>query len=146
MIPATLVDIANATALFGWVVLVAAPLRRAWLILGARVVGVLLLLTYSILLIQAVARGGMGEGGGDFTSLAGVTALFTRPEGVLVGWVHYLAFDLWVGAWAVEDAERRGLKHWAVVPCLVFILLAGPLGLLLYLAARSSLARDKSFI
>ena len=146
MNPATLFDIANATALIGWLMLVAAPLKRAWLILGARVVGVLLLLTYSILLIQAVARGGMGEGGGDFTSLAGVTALFTRPEGVLVGWVHYLAFDLWVGAWAVEDAERRGLKHWAVVPCLVFILLAGPLGLLLYLAARSSLARDKSFI
>lgn len=142
---ATLFDIANAVALVGWLMLLAAPLKRAWLVHGARVVGVLLALTYSILLIQAVARGGMGEGGGDFTSLAGVTALFARPEGVLVGWVHYLAFDLWVGAWAVEDADRRGLKHWAVVPCLVFVFLAGPLGLLLYLAARTNLARDKTF-
>ena len=141
----TLFDIANATALIGWLMLVLAPLKRTWLVPGARVVGVLLALTYSILLIQAVASGGMSESGGDFTSLAGVTALFARPEGVLVGWVHYLAFDLWVGAWAVEDAYKRGLKHWAVVPCLVFIFLAGPLGLLLYLAARSSLARDKTF-
>lgn len=142
---ATLFDIANATALIGWLMLVLAPLKRTWLVPGARVVGVLLALTYSILLIQAVASGGMSEGAGDFTSLAGVTTLFARPEGVLVGWVHYLAFDLWVGAWAVEDADKRGLNHWAVVPCLVFIFLAGPLGLLLYLAARSGLARDKSF-
>lgn len=146
MNPATLFDIANATALIGWLMLIAAPLKRAWLVRGARVVGVLLALTYSILLIQAVARGGMGEGGGNFTSLAGVSALFARPEGVLVGWVHYLAFDLWVGAWALEDVYKRGLNHWVVVPCLVFIFLAGPLGLLLYLAARFSLARDKSFI
>lgn len=145
MDPAVLFDIANATAVIGWLMLFLSPLKRGWLVLGARVVGVLLALTYSTLLVSAVAGGGMSEGSGDFNSLAGITALFARPEGVLVGWVHYLAFDLWVGAWAVEDAERRGLKHWAVVPCLVFIFMAGPLGLLMYLAARSSLARDKTF-
>ncbi len=139
---ATLFDIANAGALIGWLMLAFAPLKRAWLVPGARIVGVLLAVLYSGLLIGAVMGGGME---GDFNSLAGVTALFARPEGVLVGWVHYLAFDLWVGAWAVEDADRRRLRHWAVLPCLVFIFLAGPLGLLLYLAARSSLARDKTF-
>ena len=139
---ATLFDIATAGALIGWLMLAFAPLKRACLVPGARVVGVLLAVLYSGLLIGAVMGGGME---GDITSLAGVTALFARPEGVLVGWVHYLAFDLWVGAWAVEDADRRGLKHWAVLPCLAFIFLAGPLGLLLYLAARSGLARDKSF-
>ena len=139
---ATLFDLANAGALIGWLMLAFAPLKRPWLVPGARVVGVLLAVLYSGLLIGAVMGGGME---GDFSSLAGVTALFARPEGVLVGWVHYLAFDLWVGAWAVEDAHRRDLKHWAVLPCLVFIFLAGPLGLLLYLAARSGLARDKSF-
>ena len=139
---ATLFDIANAGALIGWLMLAFAPLKRAWLVPGARIVGVLLAVLYSGLLIGAVMGGGME---GDFSSLAGVTALFARPEGVLVGWVHYLAFDLWVGAWAVDDAHRRGLRHWAVLPCLVFIFLAGPLGLLLYLTARSSLARDKSF-
>jgi len=140
---ATLFDLANAGALIGWLMLAFAPLERARLVAGARAVGVLMAVLYSGLLIGAVTGGGMGEG--DFTSLAGVTALFARPEGVLVGWVHYLAFDLWVGAWAVEDAHRRGLKHAFVLPCLVFVFLAGPLGLLLYLAARSSLARDKSF-
>ena len=141
----TLFDLANAGALLGWILLALAPLRRGWLVPGARIVGVLLALAYSALLIGAVTSGRVSEGGGDFTSLAGVTALFSRPEGVLVGWVHYLAFDLWVGAWAVEDAHRRGLRHGFVLPCLVFIFLAGPLGLLLYLAARTTLARDKTF-
>ncbi len=139
---ATLFDIANAGALIGWLMLAFAPLKRAWLVPGARIVGVLLAVLYSGLLVGAVMGGGME---GDFSSLAGVTALFARPEGVLVGWVHYLAFDLWVGAWAVEDAHRRGLNHAFVLPCLVFIFLAGPLGLLLYLAARAGLARDKTF-
>lgn len=139
---ATLFDLANAGALIGWLLLAFAPLKRAWLVPGARIVGVLLAVLYSGLLVGAVMGGGME---GDFSSLAGVTALFARPEGVLVGWVHYLAFDLWVGAWAVEDADRRGLKHAFVLPCLVFIFLAGPLGLLLDLAARAGLARDKTF-
>ena len=144
MTASTLFDLANAGALVGWILLAAAPLKRAWLVPAARIVGVLLAVTYSVLLIGAVTSGRVGDGG-DFSSLAGVTALFAQPEGVLVGWVHYLAFDLWVGAWAVEDAHRRGLKHGFVLPCLIFILLAGPLGLLLYLAARSALARDKTF-
>jgi hypothetical protein len=107
-------------------------------IAAARCIAVALAVTYTVLLVQAVAGGGLG---GDLTTLSGLTAGFSKPEAVLVGWVHYLAFDLWVGAWAVEDAGKRGLPHWAVLPCLFFILMAGPFGLLLYLAARTALTR-----
>ena len=55
---------------------------------------------------------------------------------MLVGWVHYLAFDLWVGAWETEEAERRGMPHAALVPCLALTFLAGPVGLLLFLVLR----------
>jgi len=37
--------------------------------------------------------------GGGFTSLSGVMTLFTSPTFALVGWVHYLVFDLFIGAW-----------------------------------------------
>lgn len=137
-----LFDIANLIALLGWIALAFAPLARDWLVLVARVIGVALALTYAGLLIGSIVGGGMSEGGG-FTSLAGVTALFARPEAVLVGWVHYLAFDLWVGAWAVEDAGKRGVPHWAMVPVLFLTLMAGPIGLLVYLAARAGLSRRK---
>lgn len=80
----------------------------------------------------------MPEGGG-FGSLEQVMLLFQVPFLALAGWIHYLAFDLFVGAWEVRDAQRRALSHWLVVPCLVLTFLAGPLGLLLYFLIRASL-------
>lgn len=41
-----------------------------------------------------------------------------------------------IGAWEVRDAQRIGLHHLAVVPCLVLTLMLGPVGLLLYLVLR----------
>ena len=74
--------------------------------------------------------------GAGFGSLSGVMALFTSPYAVLAGWIHYLAFDLFVGAWEVRDAQRRGVPHLLVIPCLLFTLMLGPLGLMLYLLIR----------
>ncbi|MFT5442720.1 MAG: hypothetical protein ACI8W3_001764 [Myxococcota bacterium] len=81
--------------------------------------------------------------GGDFFSLAGVMTLFTNPQMMLVGWVHYLAFDLFVGAWEVRDAQRRGISHLWVVPCLFFTLMLGPIGFLAYLTLRLVLLGEK---
>lgn len=75
--------------------------------------------------------------GAGFASLGALIAFFQMPEAALMGWLHYLAFDLFVGAWEVRDAERRGVAHWLVLPCLVLTLLAGPAGLLLYLLLRA---------
>jgi len=48
--------------------------------------------------------GGMGAADGGFTTIAGVRALFSTDIGILVGWTHYLLFDLFVGAWIARDA------------------------------------------
>ena len=48
---------------------------------------------------------------GGFDSLPNVMALFTIPEIALAGWVHYLAFDLFVGAWEVRTARARGASR-----------------------------------
>ena len=79
---------------------------------------------------------GMGAEGGSFTSAAGVSTLFSHPLGILVGWSHYLVFDLFVGSWQARDARRRGVPHLALVPCLFFTLMLGPVGLVLYLIIR----------
>jgi len=138
MTPDTLFNIANAVALVGWIILTAAPLRRDLAIAAARCIAVALAVTYTVLLILAVAGGGLG---GDLTTLSGLTEGFSKPEAVLVGWVHYLAFDLWVGSWAIEDAAKRGVPHWAMLPVLFLTLMAGPVGLLTYLGARAALGR-----
>lgn len=74
---------------------------------------------------------------GGFGSLAEVKALFQVDALLLAGWVHYLAFDLFVGSWEVSDARSRGVPHWLVIPCLLATLMAGPAGLLLYLLLRT---------
>jgi len=57
---------------------------------------------------------------------------------VLAGWVHYLAFDLFIGCWIVLDAQERHIKHLLLVPCLGLTFMFGPVGLLLYFILRAA--------
>jgi hypothetical protein len=78
---------------------------------------------------------------GGFSSLADVAALF-RTEGVLLaGWVHYLAFDLFIGAWICRRGAAEGMNPWLVRLCLPPTFLAGPVGLLLFLGLRAAIAK-----
>jgi hypothetical protein len=87
-----------------------------------------------------ILPGGKPEGGG-FGSLAEVMVLFTSKPAVMAGWIHYLVFDLFVGAWEARDAKRLGFPHWLLIPCLILTLLLGPVGLALYLTLRWALKK-----
>ena len=90
---------------------------------------------YLLLWVRALAFGESAEGGG-FDTLDTVMTAFTHPNVALMGWAHYLVFDLFVGAWIGRDAMARGMNHFMVVPCFLFTFIAGPIGLLLYLLLR----------
>lgn len=79
--------------------------------------------------------------GGGFNSLAQVAALFSVRQALLAGWLHYLAFDLFTGAWEARDALKLGISRWLVAPCLLLTFLFGPVGLCLYLLLRLALRR-----
>ncbi len=102
------------------------------------VIPVILGLAYTWFFATGAFSGGDVPEGGNFSSLEGLMILFTQPTAVLAGWIHYLVFDLFVGAWEVRDARRRGLNHLLVLPPLFLTLLAGPMGLLLYLLIRAA--------
>ena len=74
--------------------------------------------------------------GASFATLDGVMKAFTVKEAVLAGWAHYIVFDLFIGAWQARDAQRVGLNHFVLVPCLILTFLVGPIGLLIYLMVR----------
>jgi hypothetical protein len=74
-------------------------------------------------------------------SLDQVYAIFQDPAFVLIGWIHYLIFDLFVGSWEVQDARKLEIPHLVVIPCLVGTFFAGPIGLLLYLLLRMIMKR-----
>ena len=61
---------------------------------------------------------------------------------LLAGWLHYLAFDLFVGSWEVRDSRRVGVHHLLVIPCLFLTLMMGPVGLLAYLVLRLAIGRQ----
>jgi hypothetical protein len=123
--------IGNAVAALCWLALALTPHRWSWPTGLARIVGAALAMLYVALVASFWTR---GEGG--FDSLARVARLFEEKGLLLAGWVHYLVFDLLVGAWEREEAARIGLSRWLLIPCLFLTFLFGPAGWLSFLAAR----------
>ncbi len=68
-------------------------------------------------------------------TLADVAALLGTPRGALIGWVHFLAFDLLVGRHVYLSARERGVPAWVSSPVLFLVLMLGPLGWLVHLPA-----------
>jgi len=71
-------------------------------------------------------------------SLFGVEALLGSPAGVTIAWVHFLAFDLFVGRWIYLDSQELRISSWLMAPVLFLTLMLGPAGFLFYLAVRST--------
>ncbi len=116
-----------------WLLLALAP---KWEFTQTLVHSALLPIVIGIGYTSYVATGAFSIDGGGFATLDDIMVAFAVKEAVIAGWLHYIVFDLFVGAWEVRDAQRRGINHWLVVPCLFFTLMLGPVGLLLYLALR----------
>lgn len=71
--------------------------------------------------------------------LGGVSALLGSPAGATIGWVHFLAFDLFVARWAYLDSRERGVNPFVMAPVLFLVLMLGPIGFLAYLVVRQTL-------
>jgi len=130
-----LFSLVNFSVLPAWALLILAP---KWKITETLVHSLLYPLLLGIVYTGGLILAFMGHGaeGGNFTSIEGVRTLFGSDVGILIGWTHYLVFDLFIGAWEARDARRRGFNHWLLIPCLFFTFMAGPLGLLLYVVLR----------
>ena len=121
--------LAHVMALIGWIALLLEPMLGPVSVRIARLAGLLLAFVYLGLFLWSSQGAALLLH--DY-SLAGIGALFANPLLLLLGWVHYLAFDLWVGSWEVNEAKRRRMPHWMVVPCLVLTFLLGPIGLIAF--------------
>lgn len=147
MAPDSVFSIINMMVLPAWLVLVIVPLfLPRWGGPQALAFGTIVPLlcgVYAAGLIKLFAEGN-GFDGESFSSLASVMALFTNPWAALIGWAHFLAFDLFVGAWIVRDARVSRVPHLLIIVPLFFTFMAGPFGLLLYLILRQ--LRRRTFL
>ena len=129
---------ANALALIGWLVLLIFPFRpfTSRLVIGTVIT--LLCGTYAVLLFQTLQPTDFQK----FSTLAGVTSLLGTPGAMLVGWIHYLAFDLLAGLFIAHNAAKHGISHIVIIPCLLCTFMMGPVGLLLFLIIRWAVSRQ----
>ena len=133
----TVFTICNYSVIPLWVLIAVAPgWKGTQYIVHSMAIPLAVAVVYGV--SMATAFGGTE---GNFSSLAGVRELFTADEALLAGWIHYLDFDLFIGAWEVRDARRLKINHLLVVPCLFFTLMAGPVGLLMYFILRWTIGK-----
>lgn len=134
-------------ALIGWLTLILLP---SWQFGKEMVVG-LVIFMLSVLYVYLLSFGRRHDDSGikavgNAMTLNGVISLFKSPHIVMVGWVHYLAFDLMVGLFILNDSQLNDISHWFVVPCLIGTFVFGPLGLLAYLVLRMFLTGSLSLV
>ena len=142
----SLFTLSSLFALIGWILLICLPNWAFTQTATISIVVILLCGLYSYLVFlgkrhddpQTKARG-------HFWSLDGVMRLFKSPRVVLAGWIHYLAFDLMVGVFILNDASQYNIAHWLLIPCLLLTLMFGPAGLLAYFVLRAAITGEFSF-
>ena len=109
---------------WGWTKRIA---QSAWIIAPAALLYLILVFPNISQLFSGVANPTLGS----------VTALLGTANGARIGWVHFLAFDLFVGRWIYLDNQPQGLSPWLMAPILFMTLMLGPIGFLLYMVAKT---------
>ena len=143
-----LFGLTNTIAIAGWLMLALLP-RGPKVMAAILYAGVAILcLAYAMMFVALF--GGLadparvaGAAAADLTdySVDGLRALFMSDGGIVLGWTHYLAFDLFVGLWIAKDADHKGFSRLVQIPFLFATLMAGPIGLVSWLIVRERRAR-----
>ncbi len=130
-------QIANSIALLAWLPLWVAPnwSGTRWWVEQKAVVG-LMGLAYLSLFLWLMLMPKEETVALDFSSLEGLMTLFQTEEAVLVGWIHYLAFDFLAGCYIFEKAKARHIPHLLLLPALVFTFMLGPVGWIFYVVVK----------
>jgi Domain of unknown function (DUF4281) len=138
---AQIFSIANLIAMLCWVALAIslfAARPRVWIL---RVSGLVVPGLFAIVYLFCIWKGFAATPGGGFGSLSEVRALFANDSALDAGWLHYLAFDLFVGTWIVRQGTVAGMHPLLLLLCLPVTFLLGPIGFLLFLVERAVFAR-----
>lgn len=127
MTPDLLFSHVGTAAMAGWALLILGPRRYAWFnVIPLWIIPAGLSAVYAALIFSRFS-----SMGGGFDSLENVAILMSDPWALLAGWVHYLAFDLFVGAVMAARMDRAGVGRLVQAPILLSTFMLGPLGFLI---------------
>jgi hypothetical protein len=139
MVMETWFSLGNLLVLPFWLLMIALPhwrwtrrlLESPWIVAAPAVIYALLVLPRIGTIWPSVSN----------PELPAIAALLGSPAGATIGWMHFLAFDLFVGRWAYLDSRQHGISAWLMAPVLFLTLMLGPVGLLSYLGLRAAAQR-----
>ena len=134
MTPTEVFSIASMIAIPMWILMIfLSKWKVTRFLIDFKVIPLALAFIYAIYIFQAIQIGGMM----DFGSLKSVMSLFTEENAVLAGWVHYLAFDLLIGMWMLDQNKKLKINHLVIAPCLFLTFTLGPVGFLLFMIIKT---------
>ena len=135
MTPSEVFSYAGMITMPIWILMIVLPKWKATrFLIDYKVVPLALSLVYAVYIIKGILiLGGMM----DFGSLSSVMQLFTEENAVLAGWVHYLAFDLLIGMWMLNQNKQIGIHQVLMAPCLLGTFMFGPIGFLLFVIFKT---------
>jgi hypothetical protein len=139
--PAQIFFMANSLAMLCWAALAIslfAPRLQFWTL---RLTGFVVPALFALVYIACIWEGFAQSRDGGFGSIAGVRALFGNDSALVAGWLHYLAFDLFVGSWIVRRGIKERLNPFLLSLCLPVTFLLGPVGFLMYWVERAVFSR-----
>ena len=127
-------SLANLIAMPMWLLMIILPNWKVTrFLVDYKLIPLVLSLTYAFYIILALQSGPPM----DFGSMEAVMNLFTDENALLAGWVHYLAFDLLVGMWMLEQNRTLKIHQLIMVPCLIGTFMFGPVGFLVFMLVRT---------
>jgi len=134
MTPSEVFSIANIMVFPMWILMIVFPKWKATrFLIDFKVIPIVLSLLYAFYIISSIIEGPSM----DFGSLQAVMQLFTVEDAVLGGWLHYLAFDLLVGMWMLNENNTLKIHPMIMAPCLLGTFMMGPIGFLLFMGVRA---------
>jgi hypothetical protein len=138
MTASALFSFANSYAFLGWFLLFSAPNWKHTQTIVKYGILIVLGLIYSVLVLKGIQNFNIS----DFSTLSNVKKLFSQEEALLAGWIHYLCFDLFVGAYIVRKSIELKINRLIYSLILPFTFMFGPIGLVLFTVV--SLSKSKS--
>lgn len=124
----------NSLALVGWSFLIFFPnFKITKLCIRSGYLSIFFCLSYTIICVIALTSNAPG----GFQKLDELMILFDNKSWVLTGWIHYLAFDLFIGSWILKDSIKHNIRHALIIPSLIFTFILGPFGFIIYFITRA---------
>lgn len=140
MTPTLVFSFANMLVFPMWILMIFLPKwRLTQFLMNFKIIPLVLSLVYLFYIVQSIRIGGLM----DFGSLSSVMHLFTQENAVLAGWVHYLAFDLLIGMWILNQNKSLHIHQLLIAPCLFLTFMLGPVGFLAFIIIKTVTSKVK---